>query len=359
MASYEERNGKYRVVISVMDKGVRRKVSKTFEKKKDATAWATTMESDKFQNKKIIASSMLFPDYFEMWIKNYKANDIRESTLASYNTAAKNVRDLFPNTKLSDLNYPLLQRKLDSLGIDHKRSSLNVLVAKIKASLKDALYDGYITSDFFSRLKPHGLAGDDKLNALSVQEFELLQAYLYAHQDEERDLALLIGLETGMRIGEVLGLNYSDVSKPFNNIHIDKSLAYNLNVITPPKNKNAYRDVKITDKLTNLILSNESSGRIFSIRASHVRDRLIKIIKILGITPITVHGLRHSHASYLLYKGVSINYVSKRLGHANTAITQKVYAHMLEEERISEAEKTLSILSMSPEVPKTLNKRGV
>lgn len=359
MASYEKRGKKWRVVVSVMDKGVRRKVSKTFNTKREATEWSVQMESDKFQNKKIIASSMTFADYFQFWIKTYKKNDIRKSTLKAYSTTYGIICKLFTDITLDDLNYSLLQRRLDNYGESHKKSFMNLLVSKIKASLKDALYDGYITSDFFSRLKPHGLAGDDKLNALSVQEFETLQAYLYAHQDEERDLALLIGLETGMRIGEILALNYSDVSKAFNNIHIDKSLAYNLNTITPPKNKNAYRDVKITDRLTNLILSNDSSGRIFSSRATRVRERLIKIIKILDITPITVHGLRHSHASYLLYKGVSINYISKRLGHANTAITQKVYAHMLEEERISETEKTLSILSMSPKVPKMLNKRGV
>ena len=62
MASFEKRGKKYRAVVSVMDNGVRRKVSKTFATKKEAKEWATIMEADKFQNKKIIASSMAFAD---------------------------------------------------------------------------------------------------------------------------------------------------------------------------------------------------------------------------------------------------------------------------------------------------------
>lgn len=80
------------------------------------------------------------------------------------------------------------------------------------------------------------------------------------------------------------------------------------------------------------------------------------MLKALKLPQITVHGLRHSHASYLLYKGVSVNYVSERLGHANTAITQLVYTHMLSEERSNEADKTVKILSKSPNVPKAKSK---
>lgn len=353
MASYEKRGKKWRVVVSVMDKGVRRKVSKTFNTKREATEWSVQMESDKFQNKKIIASSMLFSDYFKMWVKNYKSKDIRASTLTAYITAENIIDTLFTNVRLEDLNYPILQHGLDEYGESHKKSYLTLLVAKIKASLKDALYDGYITSDFFSRLKPHGLESDVKIKALSADEFEILQAYLYAHSNDKINLSLLVALETGMRIGEVLALNYEDVSAPFNNIHVDKSLTAASREITPPKNKNSYRDVRITKELTAVIFNSGSSGRIFGHTHQAALKRIQRVTKSLNIySKLSVHGLRHSHASYLLYKGVSINYISKRLGHANTSITQEVYAHMLKEERISETDKALDVLSMSPNVPK-------
>ncbi|MBR0604459.1 tyrosine-type recombinase/integrase, partial [Bacillus safensis] len=55
--------------------------------------------------------------------------------------------------------------------------------------------------------------------------------------------------------------------------------------------------------------------------------------------------LRHTHASYLLYCGVKMEYISKRLGHKNSSITRNVYAHMIKEDQRQEDERTLKALS--------------
>ena len=59
---------------------------------------------------------------------------------------------------------------------------------------------------------------------------------------------------------------------------------------------------------------------------------------------ITFHGLRHTHASYLLSKDIAIQYVSERLGHADVNITLSTYAHLLEKKRTAETAKTLNVL---------------
>lgn len=59
---------------------------------------------------------------------------------------------------------------------------------------------------------------------------------------------------------------------------------------------------------------------------------------------ITFHGLRHTHASYLLSKDIAIQYVSERLGHADVNITLSTYAHLLEKKRNIETIKTLNEL---------------
>jgi hypothetical protein len=61
-----------------------------------------------------------------------------------------------------------------------------------------------------------------------------------------------------------------------------------------------------------------------------------------GVKRIHVHGLRHSHASYLISKGVNILLISKRLGHSKTSITLDIYSHFFpkdEEDLISSMEK--------------------
>lgn len=51
----------------------------------------------------------------------------------------------------------------------------------------------------------------------------------------------------------------------------------------------------------------------------------------IGIKPITCYGLRHTHASMLLYKGMNIKYVSRHLGHKDIVTTFQTYSHILDE----------------------------
>jgi len=71
---------------------------------------------------------------------------------------------------------------------------------------------------------------------------------------------------------------------------------------------------------------------------------LKEVLDRLNIERITVHGLRHTHISVLLYLGVNVLYVSKRAGHADTNITMSTYAHVLEELQETEVEKTRKLM---------------
>ncbi|WP_313771801.1 tyrosine-type recombinase/integrase [Neobacillus niacini] len=68
---------------------------------------------------------------------------------------------------------------------------------------------------------------------------------------------------------------------------------------------------------------------------------LQKTLKELGIAPITIHGLRHTHASVLLYPKIEVNYVSERLGHSNIETTYRHYTHVLKELREEEEKLTI------------------
>ena len=64
---------------------------------------------------------------------------------------------------------------------------------------------------------------------------------------------------------------------------------------------------------------------------STVNDVLTRHCKECGISSISIHGLRHTHASLLLFAGVSIASVARRLGHASMTTTQKTYLHIIQE----------------------------
>lgn len=75
------------------------------------------------------------------------------------------------------------------------------------------------------------------------------------------------------------------------------------------------------------------NGKCFN---STTNNRLKALCKKAEVPVITVHGLRHTHASVLLGAGVSIASVSQRLGHSNMATTQKVYLHIIKELEIKD-----------------------
>ena len=97
------------------------------------------------------------------------------------------------------------------------------------------------------------------------------------------------------------------------------------------------------DNIHKLVFFDPTSD-ISVVTNDRINDVLKAILKRLNIGPeITIHGLRHTHASILLYKGVSILYVSERLGHSGIDVTSSTYAHVLKELRERESEQTVNI----------------
>ena len=72
-------------------------------------------------------------------------------------------------------------------------------------------------------------------------------------------------------------------------------------------------------------------GKYEQIYNSTINGILSRYCKKIGISEISIHGLRHTHASILLYAGVSIGSVARRLGHASMTTTQKTYLHIIQE----------------------------
>lgn len=149
---------------------------------------------------------------------------------------------------------------------------------------------------------------------------------------------------TGLRIGEFTGLSPKD----FNNnlIDINKNLIYKTQdeyYYSTLKTKSSYRIIDLDDntiKLTKewqelqaLFLVKDDINFLFTdnyypMTKTYFSKFIDKYAKIAGVPRIKVHGLRHSHASYLISLGVDILTVSKRLGHASTVETLKTYGHL-------------------------------
>ena len=158
-------------------------------------------------------------------------------------------------------------------------------------------------------------------------------------QDINWDWFILLVAKTGMRFSEALALTPSDFDFPNQTININKTWDYKSNKgFLPTKNKSSVRKVHIdwqtTSQFSQLVKDKEESKPIFvngRIYNSTINGKIERLCKDVGIPSITIHGLRHTHASLLLFSGVSIASVARRLGHSSISTTQNTYIHIINE----------------------------
>lgn len=142
---------------------------------------------------------------------------------------------------------------------------------------------------------------------------------------------------SGCRLGEALALQYADIDREKNCVHINKSVTRKVEgkayAIVSPKNSSSVRDVYLPPETIDLLLRLPQNGPfVFGsndpISERTVQNRFTKYIAESGVQKIRIHDLRHSCASLLISQGNSIKAVSAHLGHSNTEQTLNTYAHL-------------------------------
>ncbi len=146
---------------------------------------------------------------------------------------------------------------------------------------------------------------------------------------------------SGARKGELLALTWKDIDFEGKTIDINKT-EYNRQV-TKPKTKASNRIIMLPTFVMDLLEDIKNNvalttpvkndyvvfGEFFdSISTTTLDRRYAKYVKIAGVKKILLHEFRHSHASYLINKGVSPLVVAQRLGHSDVATTLNTYSHL-------------------------------
>ena len=226
-------------------------------------------------------STELFCEYYKQWIDVYKRDAIREATLAKYQMTHKWVEKLAPELKVSELTRNAYQQLLNDYAKEHERQTTLDFHHQLKGAILDAVDEGLIERDPTRKAIIKG-----KTPSVSKT------------WDYKGDGGFL-----------------------------------------PTKNKSSVRkiqiDWQIVVKFSELVKNLPEDKPIFvgeeKIYNSTVNDVLARHCKECGISVISIHGLRHTHASLLLFAGVSIASVARRLGHASMTTTQKTYLHIIQE----------------------------
>ena len=274
-----------------------------------------------------MSKDALFYNYYTQWIEVYKKDAIREATMAKYRMTQKWVEKLAPELKVCELTRTAYQKILNDYAKEHERQTTLDFHHQLKGAVMDAVDEGLIERDPTRKAIIKGKTPrEKKIKYLNQFELHTLIADLDIKEEPNWDWFILLVAKTGMRFSEALAITPKDFDFGRQTLSISKTWDYKgKGGFLPTKNKSSVRkiqiDWQIVVKFSELIKGLPEDEPIFvgeeKIYNSTVNDALTRHCKACGISEISIHGLRHTHASLLLFAGVSIASVARRLGHAS------------------------------------------
>jgi site-specific recombinase XerD len=283
---------------------------------------------------KFIARDCPLDTLIDRFIK-YSAVNHAPNTQTRYKTVLKNFRiflESHPNIKkASQVDVGLLEKYKEYRrvsGPTHaKTTTVNIEVRGLKIMMNRAVQWGLINQNPATGVKLLKITDAPRPRFLSENECQLL---LSNAQGDNRD-AFYILLHTGMRIGELINLEWSDVDFKRRKIAVRRKTDW-----IP---KGTERDIPIADGAYDILyrrskqLSDSGSTYVFPSNdhadmRRRIKRALVSTAKRSGFPDITkIHTLRHTFASHLVMKGVDLPTVQKLMGHADIKTTM-VYSHL-------------------------------
>ncbi|MBG9453517.1 hypothetical protein ABE61_05340 [Lysinibacillus sphaericus] len=354
MASISKRGNTWQYSVSYMEDGKYKPIRKGgFRTKKEASVAAAQIEAKIAQGNSGIKKDIAFAQYFLEWYQTYK-RDVGRITLNSYRAAYNKILHHFKEKPLQKITKRDYQTFLNGLGEGYTKDTNRKLNGYIRTCLKEAIDEELIKKDFTRNVTVTGSAG--KKNSEKFIDYtssQLLVQHLHKNFNEGIEIIMLIlALSSGLRYAELVALCIDDLDFENNLINVHRQWQYKEGGgFGPLKTESSERTIRIDNITMNALKKHlitikndpanvhnliffDSTSDISVVTNDSLNDTLRSILKCLNIKPlITCHGLRHTHSSILLYKGISILYVSERLGHASIDITTSTYAHVLKELR--------------------------
>ncbi len=300
-----------------------------------------------------VVSCPSFGEYTEEWLKTFKQQKLKPTTLKGYNAILH--AHFFPEWQKKPLNEIsaktiqdfLCARKYLSYKYLH---DMRVLLAQIMDS---ALRDGWISINpakdhrIFNPSQKHPI----ERHALTVDAVREILSLIWGLSRHDR-LYLALVIFTGMRRGEVLALRWEDLSLEENLIHVKRNVTYahNQPFIGTPKTQSGYRSIPILKELLNYLTPFEQSGYIISGSDSNTPMTLIafrcmtkRIQDTIDLHGATAHVFRHTMGTMLNDASADVKTIQSILGQSDYKTTMDRYVHPREEKK-QEAIKNVGLL---------------
>ncbi len=374
MASFEKRGTTWRYVFYATVDGKRKKIQKgSFKTKTEARKHASELEA--YYNRGFsLDNTVVFHEYFQNWIAVNKENKVSYKQFMKYEKMHEYLKAAFPYDLLKDITKPTYQKFLNEYSATHSTDSVRKLNAAVRNVMDDAIHDGLILKNPTYKAVTVGgkKSKANNLKFLEYEQYKALKLYLEG-VDTLPAHFLLLTLVTGARFSEIQQLKVSDFNFLHNKLHLpgtktdtsDRTISLDVQTMKRMKhfidNRPTHINGHIFSHYGTLVSNNTINGTLAAackelkaiseskVEASGELKKFIDDLKAMNKPfkfdkVVTCHALRHTHCSVLIAEGISIHYISKRLGHKNIGVTMSVYSHLLEQSFEKEDEKAIKFL---------------
>ncbi|MFI5330037.1 MAG: tyrosine-type recombinase/integrase [Desulfobaccales bacterium] len=293
-------------------------------------------------------ATITFGEYARKWLDGYVETNLKFTTQKSYDYIIRVHLGRLKDRPLDQIRRPEIRELIyEKLKTDLSPKTVLNIKAVVSSVMNHAFEDGLIIGNPVARLGKFIKRRDPKadINPLTRDEARALLDTLQEHFPRYHSF-FLCALRTGMRLGELLALEWGDIDFRGGFIEVRRSFTHG-QYTTPKSGKTRRIDVspQLAETLkalatarkrealakgrpaADLVFVNEIGGVIHE---GNLRNRVFfKALAKAGLRRIRIHDLRHTFASLLIQQGESLAYVKEQMGHHSIQITVDIYGHLV------------------------------
>ena len=367
---YKLPNGKWGAAIHApLPDGRKKRVYNKFRTRKEADEWLSKIKFEISAGKPVLCSDQPFGEYLKQWFTKFGSVSIRDSTKMNYIGYLRHIqRHKVKDVKLKSLTADDLQEFVLFLqNVGHLDTPEQSLSAKTIRNILNMVHKA-LEHAVGRQLIYHNPAKYVELPRVITPDIRVLteaeiSRFVAAMQGDSLQIALILMLFCGLRLGECCALTHDDVccDDGIYYLSISKSLNRVSNFeakggetktvlrVQDTKTSKGKRQVPLLPEVADKVLAHiqcqkEQAEKSFGMYEKNpwlianelghyldpgtVRKKLKSVAESIGITDFHPHCLRHTYASQAVKAGVPLPYLSDILGHESTSFTAKVYVSL-------------------------------
>ena len=335
-------------------------------------------ESRNMYIKKTEVRKQTFGEYLENWFKNVRVYEVESSTyLRNEQTINYHIKDSsLYNAQMVNIDFELCQSLINKLSEKYSRSTISKVYVILNMCFNHALTKGHIGENPMMKVKmpKESSLVTKKKEAKWLSSNDVEKLVIEAERVNTREFRIrgkvgervygvnayyvILIIYTGLRIGELMALTWSDINFKNKTLSVNKSRAKGkidgktVLYIKDPKSESGTRIIPLSDRAiyalnkikkyssefnlnsdSDLIVANTSSE-------SNITRTINRMLFRAGCETekCGLHALRHTFGSLLLEKGVDLKTISYLLGHSDITVTANIYLHITREKAVNSIE---------------------